>query len=1512
MKINKIALFAAFSFAAIICFAGCSNLFESFLTNDETAKTGDTSLADTGADRSIINKGLVVIKSTVPSRNQIAYTVSQKEYYVGENDYLTTDYTNGTTDCVTNNDTTVTVKCIPNDKHATVTNWTVEEIYSAEWQETTKSDTFIKLETGASVSYLVEKNSDNKIIIITSDNLPYGTTKVTSTVTADDTYYTETYVVYITKKHSGITLKTSSNTDITHGLVVIKKTEPTINQITPTEGQNAYCVGTDVNVITDNTNGSEINLCEADDPELFKCYLPDANSSITWSVIQTHEDVVTSTSSSTTEVVSVGGTNYTYTKTTYTTTETITSLPTPNDYTGRIAYTNSEGGTAGSSNAGAASNTVNTIGTKEFMTIDLPYGVTVVTATVKTDDGSYTNEYKITLIKKHVTFTESGETVSPARLTGLTITPINDTGSDTPSNTLSPEFTPGTFIYTYKVDEFTDELELVPTGENGVTVSNVTIKNKKGTNPDAPYTTGVMLPNEDCEIDVTVTKDGYTSTYYIFVDKTDVGDTALATLIPINATTEKTGVAGGLSSINLNTADQGRADATSAAGTTNAKGEYELFASADNRVDVTSIKFTATPKIKYNTIDYAVVDGDAYTLDPQSVTWESLYTNSSVSSASLSPKDTSKFNYKTIWFRVTTRKYMHTIGDTEKTADVAYHVVKVTKPGTGNYNLTALKVATAYEQNYEIDNSLYDNLSEASGTVYKTIESGYTIEKDVDTYLDQITLYFRTLDKIGNDATTNISVTAENTVPDGSGLTKETSTNRETTIKNGADDTYFYLSDVTTEIISGLTYYKCVIGEVNSSSDCKGDIPDSTTTITIKVSGETAAIIKVTKPNQNSSTMDGLGDFIGTGRYGYYKDQEYWIYVGSDVDSQKVSLSTAQTGTALSITSCLKTNEVDGTEVTNNNFVTYNLTAASATTSSDKTHYVLYVGDLNGKTNQNTGNNFTKLPEGTTSTVIKATSANGTAAQNYILHIVKCANTESRLSAFTFGGTTLTDGSAEWTKDTATNTSYTSKVTAPSFSAISATPLDSEATVSIDSYASDTEITSTTINALSDSDWISVSKGTAGKTCDVEAGTYEKEYNVYRITCTAQDNSTKTIYYVYRTYLKDTECSLIALKVAQYVTGNSGTYSLILNKQNISSETSYEYTADETNPNYKGSIIVTPTMTSSYSTIAVTSVEAAGTDKMYSKLQDTAYSTTNTGIVTIAYNEYKSYNYLNVTYSVQAEDTTISPKKYSIVVPTGSFTTVSCSTTLVSEKSYSVGGKSESKYMIAYRFGSYRTDGIYRKIEGTQDYEGIDIIGTCNAKSSKPTWAATAFSLSGWLYCLNIDGTTTWLTVDSNGKVTCGDITLTITPTIAYAGTQTDAVPYLTLKHTVTNNGTKAHTVKLGAMCDTFVDTVENATTTGTHSDGVAIQTTDYGFYMKNAGYYFHMYLKNCVGVDDVTTLWSGEYQTSTGEEAAHVFDSATATSVTDSAADYSWTLGSIAAKGSVSKSIRMSLTDFE
>ena len=291
---------------AVFYFAGCSNLFEDFINEDMTFKKGDDSLlapSESLGDIKNISSGLVVIKNSEKSTNQISYTPNQKIYYVGKvpsafDDYAV-NYKNGTKVSLLGKDDPVELKCYSNDSNAKVV-WDLSQTWKyvpqedvrttkdADGNEVTyrgiKSQTAEKLENAVAVNHKIEKKGRASVLVA---DLPYGVTVATCTVIADDTAYQTEYKIILTKEY--ITTIADSNpsadaNNITdHGLVVIKASDPGRNAINYSSTVYEYEVG-------DSTGANPaLDLTGRDDPVVFKCFVLDDKAELTWKAVQTKE-----------------------------------------------------------------------------------------------------------------------------------------------------------------------------------------------------------------------------------------------------------------------------------------------------------------------------------------------------------------------------------------------------------------------------------------------------------------------------------------------------------------------------------------------------------------------------------------------------------------------------------------------------------------------------------------------------------------------------------------------------------------------------------------------------------------------------------------------------------------------------------------------------------------------------------------------------------------------------------------------------------------------------------------------------------------------------------------------------------------------------------------------------------------------------------------------------------------------------------------------------------------------
>ncbi len=296
----------AFVLSAALCLTGCSNLFENIINEDLSFKKGDDSLTSNpeSEERANISSGLVVLKNTEKTVNQIIYKPEQTTYFVGKvpaaySDYKV-NYSNGTKVSLYGKNDPIELRCFPNDSNASV-KWELTQTWEylpkekvvtskdSAGNEVTyrgiESQSASKLKTPRPVYFKKETKAGSSIIFA---ELPYGVTVATCTVLADDAQYQTVYTIILTKEY--ITTVANSNTpdddanNVTnHGVVVIKASDPGRNAINYSSTIYEYEVG-------DSTGkNTALDLTGRDDPVIFKCFTLDDNAELTWKAIQTKE-----------------------------------------------------------------------------------------------------------------------------------------------------------------------------------------------------------------------------------------------------------------------------------------------------------------------------------------------------------------------------------------------------------------------------------------------------------------------------------------------------------------------------------------------------------------------------------------------------------------------------------------------------------------------------------------------------------------------------------------------------------------------------------------------------------------------------------------------------------------------------------------------------------------------------------------------------------------------------------------------------------------------------------------------------------------------------------------------------------------------------------------------------------------------------------------------------------------------------------------------------------------------
>ena len=1494
---NKKIFFAA-CIAAVIVLSGCSNLFEKFMDDDEEAKTGDTSLsvsttATETERRAILDSGLVVLKSSDASANQIAFTSGQNTYYVGENTALTSDYTNGTTSCITSSDETVIVKCLPNDAHAKVTSWDAEQTYKATWNSNSSSDTYTALSAEQPVSYTVTSGSDNKIITLSKSDLPYGTTAVTAVVTADDSYYKETYKVYLTKKHTSVALTTaSSNTDITHGLVVIKATAPLINQITMKDGKTDYIVGAESDTAADSPYGTAVYLTGTDNTMTFKCYTTDSGATVAWTANQTKYSSVTTESKTSPYTNYITGEQINITRNTITG-ESMVDVDASHPAE-TVTLTSSDS-------------------TNQIVTGNLPYGVTVVTATVSSNDASKT--YTITLTRKRY-FSSDGESSSDTTsvLTGLTIATQNTT--DTNGNTVTASsttssgipFVPTQIVYHVNVDEDTDQITLTPSASSNVTISAPTAVTKYGSEPVNGYT--VLLAGGVSKITFTVTEAGQESrTYMVYVVKDEDGVTTLSDLVWASLNTSGTysaisssnAYAAGVTSLSIDTTAAGGENSSSAK-------SYTVKASADNRVDVTQLAFTAIPTHKYTRLAYYV--GDVCP-SADSSNWLGLYTQSTEKEKTAAVKSASGIsnfnNYQismtlnnsgskpttTLWIKAVSKSYVH-VGASIKTSDVRYHKIVVQKAGSSDTGFTAFYATKTLENGTTTD--IGNRLISTSAIAYEP-DIPKTFDTD-NTYADIVTCYFRLLDQTDSTNGYHVYYTAENKKSDNS----DGSVSGENKSFTGYAASKTEISD--SEIYSSLSYYKLVLGEKVSGLDTitSKNLPNGTTTVKIYVgtSADNAILSKsftITKPDFSEVGLPSYGVDAGDGIDTSYMTT---VYVQNSVKKVNVTLNTKQQNETLTIISCEHTHDVNGKEI-------------ASPTNVEKTGPVKNSSTLTKWTATIGAGTDSDLPVGTTTVEFEVTNinpANNTEYKkdDYKLFIIRADDSEARLKTLTLGDLvngfdSLSNGDQSFPVTTGTG-----KLT------LNAVAISKDATITVGVKHSDDVIEtveSSNWNSIQEVDVANVKsdKYQFEKTdCKFEGGTY-----LYTIVVTSGNTSGDKIVHTYKILVKvdlDTDATLASFKSTQYGTGTDATYTHTVLGEYVN--TTYVYTK-AASLDYVGSIKITAVKNDSKATLSTPTVELCDAADSANGVAISGDVTVSEGSVTVPYSYYKEHGgkYLRISYTVTAEYTKIT-KTYKLNIELPALTQVTGTAAAANATDYTQATSNTYTYAMAYKFGSTIGDEA-SSLKGY--FGGLDVMGGKASSGTVSTWYVSSFAQSGWQYVVKVGNTDYWVQLGTNGvsskfytldanfnptEVSNPGITLTITPTIEYDGTGADATPYLILKHVL--NNTSGKTVKLGAVIDTLVGTVGQST--DAVNDSVSVTSTNNGFNMAANGYKFSVILQNASGVDNVTRFWHGTYSNSSFGY-LNAFSNSGDGGSGDSAASYSWDLGS---ETSYTRTIRISM----
>ena len=605
----------------------------------------------------------------------------------------------------------------------------------------------------------------------------------------------------------------NDSVDITKGLVVLKATDITTNQITAFDKD------------TFEYDLSSIIFESADDSVQLRCFTEDVWAHIEWSALQTHE---------TTQVVNAASASY-------------TELAQP-----KTVHIVPQADT-------------------QFATVQLPYGKTTLTAKIVADDPHFDTEYSVVIVKPNVYDASTG-TGTIAQIRDLSFTPLALSDEELPDGAVADpdvyqdiSFDRQTNDYTssstlYWVNEDVGDIVINLDMPSGVTVTNITyatdtvqdaeiyssfengkiktltsqkkyqIESAGGEHPlkitthdsagDRTYTVTIKKPASS---DTSLRKFGYKITEEsIPGTKTNAGLLAKSGS-PIGTETTDTETAkpyyGNCGTYYKLLADSDRAS-------TQAKDYGQVQLSADYVRDITELTYYVTPFHKRAKIKYAIAQAEP---DASSSEWNdyAIYNGTSTVGipVDMTANDTSSTTLnKTLFIKVIAE---------DGTSKI--HKIALTKPNANNAVIEAVYVTAKNERisgTKEILEKGKDNtfgsaaaLPAAARLLDENDKSGST--QMIDAYTSELTFYVRMTNK-------NTPVTYSVTAADG------------TVIASGA---------ATTEKTYGSNYYRSFT--LTGLYDKTNPRYDGDTTITISAAG-TDTVFTLRKPDNTITDLRSL------------------------------------------------------------------------------------------------------------------------------------------------------------------------------------------------------------------------------------------------------------------------------------------------------------------------------------------------------------------------------------------------------------------------------------------------------------------------------------------------------------------------------------------------------------------------------------------------------------------------------------------------------------------------------
>lgn len=1577
---------------ALLGATSCSNLFDDFLNEDGSIKSGDTRLtainpgqsqlnpdensASAGDDNkyeitepapapkpqitpnakpeeyfssdedfeiknTVIDSGIVVLKSGRENYNQIIYDAAQHEYEIGYDkneacsDGVKEARKHSSPVFLTAYDDPVTVKAFKNDSKAKIT-------YSAFQTRTTNvsdgswtssyiaegSEVFVDLQEAAQRKVdFTQAGGEGEPIVF--ENLPYGTTCVKITITADDAYYSDSYTVCLNKKHILTSLVTqeegnAAKTDLTTGLVVLKESDGfNNNQISYEPSVKDY----------------ETSILTSKDNTLYLKAVPsDKKATVSWSASYTAKPVYKyeyyQTVTKTVVKVDANGKLIEGPKTTKETKKVASDSENSSNITEDTA---SDGSTTTTTTSTVTRKTIVGLDKMEEVTPEdissillpvenqnsdrvrvtsLPYGVTKVTAKVCSYDKSNPLEELYTITLPRVQFysseessentSSSGSEQSPAceddtsKLEALSVTnleTIDDDGNKTKIETQAAvnfTFNKEETIYSLVVDEDTDVMIINPTLSENESMSNPLSKTKYSELKSNDYSVNLLGGLQ--VITFTVTEEGcQPRTYTIYAYKQS-GNTILEAInySSYDCVSEKwteQSMASANYAAGLTAMSPSAVSLVNGAANSNQAKTYSLKVRADNACDVSKMKFSVKPYDSHTHI-YYYVGNECPAAD--SSDWGSGYlANQSSNEKLFELNNDGSAALTSLWLKTVSRPYYHpadfkgTDGSSVSPgSDVTYHKIEISKPGRENAAFKELLIKTVNETGKE--DQLHSDLDDAEKN--GVTHTAGSIVKDIATDVDVAKIYFRLADKSDENDLKKIKFTVKNTRKSST----ESASNTSFTM-SPAKETEF--TDGCYETINGKEYYVITLGErdfENAETALTGrttkDLPMGETKITISSNGKTSATVILNKPDLDCHTLTAKS-LIGGGSYGVNATDFYdtVYYLNKDTKSVVLSMTTKQKNEKITVKSYEKTADQNGNPATEE---TEKITA-DVKQSTEKP-YTTWTSEIKN------------IPVGTSVVVYKVTSADGSASSDCKVTFVRAEDTETRLQKYSVtgpGNNKITGFNWADSGKTAGENSYFNNFDLKDGSgkySIEVLPMNDNESVAVSVFGTGSEVSKLTDSHydISSDVWSEITK-TSASTFTFDVST---KYRCILVRALVTNGSYSHYYDTLITVDLETSAD-IKLTGKQY------------HNSSKSKSDSLNFPSAATNVNSSGDIQLDVQKSAKAKWLDGYPLIKAADEDITNKVRINSSSKQ----IVIPYSVYKNYagNSITVTYGAMAElESVTETPSYSLDITGLETVTVYTPNNKINSYNYVLPSSSKAK-QLAFRFGSQINDSstnwIYSASGSGINTGGVDIVGSLDGGSH---WGATSYNFSGLHYLVQ-KGDSIYLAkleADSsdnnkavlnkfyqldveNKKVVDAEnlgISLSVNAEVCYNG----ETPYLVLTASVEGAD------KLGVIMDTLVAPESNAT--AQDADSVTIKETNNGFEMEGSDYKFSVFLKNALGVDDVTRFWYGPYTGVSGLNYLSTVFSNSGSNLpanTDSAISFSWDLS-----GSCEKSFRVTI----